>query len=231
MNNKKIPTSAGTIVLIIIALTVFGAVRKWEKMQESRETKIPKVSVGQKVVGNNQKQNNEIDVSNGSNWKTYRDNNFGYEIKYPIGYIVHKYTTSCTESRRDDVNGENVIIWNEEFLASHDISKEQITDFDIYINDPDDKCVSGHYSSPGRSKTYKLLNSENIIIQGQKVLKRNYIDIPPTFLQKAFRFSTWRFEKNRTYFTLLYNNGASVDPENQKDLFESFLNTFRFLNN
>lgn len=231
MNNKKIPTSVGTIVLIIIAVTVFGVVWMWEKMQESREIKITDVSIEPRVAENNQKQNNYIDVSSESNWETYRDNKFGYEIKYPAGYVVHKYTTPCTESRRDDISGENVIIWNEEFLASHDISKEQITDFDIYINDPDDKCVSGHYSSPGRNKTYKLLNSENIIIRGQKVLRRNYIDVPPTFSQKAFRFSTWRFEKNRTYFTLLYNNGVSADPENQKDLFESFLNTFKFISN
>ena len=172
-------------------------------------------------------------------WNTYKDDQFGYEVKYPKGYVVYKYVLPCG-SGWDNTKGQNVIIWNEEFLQSHDISKNWLVDFDIYIHDPDDKCVSGHYSSPGGpgAKTYKLLGSENIVVNGYNVLKRNYIDLPPApetvssenYEQDypAFKFSTWRFERNGTYSTLLYNNGVTVDPAKQIDLFQKFLSTFRF---
>jgi hypothetical protein len=58
MNNKKIPTSLGTIVLIIIAVTVFGVVWRCEEKNDFGEIKIQKNNISQQVVKN--KQNQEI---------------------------------------------------------------------------------------------------------------------------------------------------------------------------
>jgi hypothetical protein len=163
-------------------------------------------------------------------WKIYRDKALGYSVKYPMGYVVHKYIPPCG-SKRNDIEGKNVIFWNEDFLETHDTTINRVTDFNIFINDPNDTCVNGHYSSIGgnSSQTYKLVHSKTITVNGYDVLKRDYIDITPVDSYEAFTFSTWRFKNNGIYYTLLYNNGVTVNPEPQLKVFEEFLSTFTFL--
>lgn len=175
--------------------------------------------------------------ANTTGWQTFTDTKFGYSLKYPSGYTVYKYTPPCGSSL-DNLNGQNVRIWIDSMLKNdksqyqQDLKNNKIIDFDVNINDPEDKCVSAHYSWHVEigTKGYKLLKSENTIINGYKVLRRDYIDTDIPEEGKAFNFSTYRFEKNGNYFTLLYNDGVTVDLEKGKDIFKSFLNSFKFAN-
>ena len=197
------------------------------------------------MVNETQKQ-----LSSTANWKTYTDGKFGYTMKYPSGYTLYKYNGPCLASR-DDLNGQNVSIYINSILEKDsayqtsqyqiDIRTGKIIDFEIYINDKEDKCVENHYSGGSEFGYGKvLLNSENIKINGYEVLKRNYVDTPPSreiigdepnYDQnyKAYHFSSWRFEHNGVYYTLVYDNGITVDPEKQIDLFNIFLSTFKFI--
>jgi len=219
MNQKKFVSIV--LVMAIIAIVVVGGYFIFVKKSEPLVKYSAPISTQTKTSISTSTPKDETIA-----WSTYQDDKFGYEVKYPTGYVVYKYTAPCGSSW-DNIKGQNVIIWNKEFLQSHDINKNLLVDFNIYINDPNDKCVSGHYSSPG-GPTYKLLGSENITVNGYSVLKRNYIDLPPVQDYPAFRFSTWRFEKNGIYYTLLYNNGVTIDPTKQIDFFQKFLSTFRF---
>ncbi len=220
MNNQK---GFANIVLILVIVAIVGAVSYFAFVKKSSTPTQTNTTVASTPTPKDET----------TTWNTYGDDKFGYEVRYPKGYVVYKYIAPCRRVL-DNAKGQNVIIWNEEFLQSHDISKNWLVDFDIYINDPSDECVEGHYSSPAGFgvKTYKLLGSENIVVNGYNVLKRNYIDLTPfpeNYNYPAFKFSTWRFEKNGTYYTLLYNNGVGVDPARQIDLFQKFLLTFRFI--
>ncbi|MFZ2226265.1 MAG: hypothetical protein WA064_02350 [Candidatus Moraniibacteriota bacterium] len=65
MNNKKIPTSTGAIVLIIIALTVFGVVWGWEKNQEVIEQSQVAVNI-KKPAATQENQQNQVANQNTS---------------------------------------------------------------------------------------------------------------------------------------------------------------------
>ena len=166
-----------------------------------------------------------------STWKTYRDERHMFEVKDPQEYVVYKYLAPC-QSSWDDTNGQNVVIWSKDFLESHNISTTKISDFDIFINDPEDKCVSAHYSLhvEAGTKGYKLVDSKSMTLNGYPILKREYIDTDVPQQGKTLSFSTYRFQKAGNYFTLLYNNGVTLDPEKGMELFEDFLATFKFTN-
>jgi|GEM_PF-5291724 len=59
MNNKKIPTSIGTIVLIIIAITVFGGVWKYAQTQKTEDVGFSNAISKSKVLDDSKKQQPE----------------------------------------------------------------------------------------------------------------------------------------------------------------------------
>ncbi len=177
-------------------------------------------------------------TSETSGWLVYQDSMHGFEVKYPAGYQLTKSSSCKTDSRDANKPQNTIIFFNENYIRNFgqddDIAKYGIIDFDININDPNDECVSGRYPQlippgvdPSEVKGYTQTGSENIELNGYKILRRDYIDVThPSEI--AYKFSTWRFERDGSYYTLLYNNGQPIDPERHKDLFLTFLSTFRF---
>jgi hypothetical protein len=88
MDKKNSKTLKISIVLIVIAIVVFLFWQKNQKVQPQEENvgKIEKVE-NEKVNQNSDNQNDQqnIDVSD---WKTYSNNAYGFEFKYPKDWII-----------------------------------------------------------------------------------------------------------------------------------------------
>jgi hypothetical protein len=106
MNNKKIPTSLGTIVLIIIAVTVFGVVGRWDRMNKANtESSIVTMP---KVAENNQQSNKNITQAEDYPTVQIQENvNLEEIIKQAIfkkfpEWKTNNYTVSVTVKTNED---------------------------------------------------------------------------------------------------------------------------------
>jgi|GEM_PF-4577196 len=166
-----------------------------------------------------------------SGWVTYTDVKYKFKLAYPNNYKINEANSdgACVA----------VVAWMEGYfendvLRQNSLKNNAIIDFNAIINDPEDKCVAAHYSSPAGSGIKKLIESKEIIVNGNKVLQRNYIDdLAATGVEgKAFEFSTFRFQKGDTFVTLLINNGITSDPGtvDNVEALNLFVNSFEFIN-
>ncbi len=234
MNNKKIPTCLGTAILVVIAITAGAFVWVYEKNQGliTTDVTIQNMKKASKALSLQESTITapsfpEMDLGD---WQTYTDNKFGYTVKYPRGYVVHKYLPPCT-AKQDDTNGTNIIFKNASISNASEDVRDKIFDFDIFVDDPKDTCILNYYSSIGgpQAQVPKLLKSETIVLNKYRVLKRTYSHLDPSGNQSLFQFSTWRFENNNKFYTLMFNNGTALtDTEHQNDTFENFLKNFIF---
>jgi len=98
MKNQKVSTKLGTIALVIIAITVGIFVWLIEKKQEATEQLQP-------VIENQVQQNKEQQQVNGNNksdcllnnssekteWKTFKNDQYKFEIQYPSNFIYNEH--------------------------------------------------------------------------------------------------------------------------------------------
>ena len=163
----------------------------------------------------------EVDTSD---WKTYRNEEWGFEIKYPENFIVRESSiVSCP----------GVSFWDKKFLSSRNGLVKKIITFDIFvqsIDEKDEKCIGGHYSqSVLEAPQYKYLGSEMATINNKKFLKKNYIDIVPSDEYQPFNFSSWHIKNKDRKYTILYNNNVTKNPEPHEELFIKILSTFNLI--
>jgi len=234
---QHIDTKLGVTIILIFAITVGAFVWKWEK--NSGDAIISSdvyVSVKNKSIKNEQAAKIVVDDALDSNiWREYTDEKSGYAVQYPAGYVVKKYDSPCY-NKLDDKDGQNILIQSNDLVDGNSkayenyIDNGMITDFNVFMNDPNDKCIRNAYSSIGgpEAQVPKLIKSENIKIDGRDVLKREYVHLNPEGKESSFHFSTWRFNEGNQYYTLSYNNGVRIfNLESENELFLKFLDSFK----
>jgi len=81
------------LILIIIIVLAGGGISAWQYFGASRkEVKVPEVKTSEEIVQNET-----------ANWQTYRNDEFGFELKYPQGWVVRDrelYDPLCDSSYR-----------------------------------------------------------------------------------------------------------------------------------
>ncbi|MFA5961076.1 MAG: hypothetical protein WC848_00115 [Parcubacteria group bacterium] len=90
MDNKKIPTHLGTIVIVIIAITVGAFVWQYEKnMPDNATQSVMPAPVKKAPVQSVVAQSEEVIPSNiPADWKNYKNDKQGIEFRYPSAGIV-----------------------------------------------------------------------------------------------------------------------------------------------
>lgn len=92
IDNKKNPTSIGTIVLVIIAVS--AGVFVWAYEKEQNQDAVAETQVTLKKVVSDKQKNSDTEITliePVSEWKTYQDEKYGFEFKYPKSFDV-KFT-------------------------------------------------------------------------------------------------------------------------------------------
>lgn len=250
MTSKKISSEIGIGIILLISILIGGAFYLQSKKEQSvmtvsviNQSQNNQVLEQSQNISNQQNQEKQhlqtIDITDINNWQTFSNDEQNYIIKYPQGYKVQRYDSPCS-SRLNNDNGQNVIILLDNSINKNDeaytddVQNGKIATFEIFINDPNDKCIRNGYSSVSGpiAQNPKLLNSENTVINGMAVLKRNYAHLTPEGDESNFRFSTWRFVSGNKHYTLMYNNGKKMtNSKLQEQLFVKFLENFQIIKN
>ncbi len=215
MNRKLI------IILILLVAVAFGLTAYLS--QKHKEPKTPSIST------------EEIDVSN---WQVYRNEGYGFEIKYPDNFEVKEY---FYPKARDAVFCDNLDAVDKEFdqtKAGQGIEEDRIFSFQIHVN-PTSKCeqqIISHYSSQltGQPLPGKYLGSEENVINNKKFIKKNYFEILPeleyrTISMIAYRFSIWEFVIDDRRYTFSYSHKRGSDNSFTENEFKKILSTFKII--
>ncbi|MEK7658314.1 MAG: HEPN domain-containing protein [Patescibacteria group bacterium] len=99
----------GIIIIVAVAVILFGSVFAWQYLAQKN---IPL------QILNQQQNQNQPDQT--ASWKTYTNDNYGFEIKYPSGYIIYDnkekestfYTYQVSQILAIKSEKENYIDWS-----------------------------------------------------------------------------------------------------------------------
>jgi hypothetical protein len=228
--NKITPFSKYLAMILFIAMPFVGG---WigynyapEKLVEVDRVVIREVTNQQQEVIN--KQNKVIDGSVASGWNKYIDEVSGYGVDYPVSHALHKGAIDTSGAYESCVG------------SPIHIGIKSDTIFTIATDDPDDICVSGHYT--GLLSGKRVLESETLNINGLIVFKRTYEDdLPePEIIEelvgeydsdsyKTYQFSSYRFEKDGSFFTVSMHTTNPEDRIEMENDYERLINSFYFL--
>ncbi|MCK5122768.1 MAG: hypothetical protein KAQ87_01300 [Candidatus Pacebacteria bacterium] len=209
MFKKSVP-----IIFIGLSIVVAMLVLGWVVFVKTDDpVQVPVVSDGDGKVISDDLSNNDISGVDISDWKTYRNEEFGFEIKYPEDW--------------DNKNSESVILFSENGPVGSRFGF-RATEKDIY-------------ESPFWVNVYCIPDIENIgeleyfdfAHSGDKVYHDGYDIIKIGHTQEEFfriknktgSFVAYIKIRNRNYFQISYH-----DPgiDNLRDETEQLLSTFKF---
>ncbi|MDP1884804.1 MAG: hypothetical protein Q8L10_05605 [Candidatus Moranbacteria bacterium] len=215
IDNKKIPTVLGTVIIVIIAITVGALVWKYEKIKSQDEGGVEFVKSTEEKQ-NPQKEENE-EFIDALKWKVCRNEKANYEFKYPGEWlIVDRYLTILDKCyNASDPRGSWFSIGEDRYSASNksfgiDTSAQKDLKGTIYEGAD---SLDSYYS-----KNVELLNSRTKIMSTE--IKGERAD---WFKEKNDKISIWFFHNNT-----LYEIRSNIN--NQKIL-ESIIKTFSFPSN
>jgi hypothetical protein len=224
MDNKKIPTWLGTVIIIIFAATMGAFVWKYEKNQKTVEQS-QNVIIESKPVEENKEQNNQqkdeiatpIDTSN---WKTCKNITYNYEVRFPgdwkmTQHPIVKPIDSCNNV--DHLYIEKDIYTNAAgFIVVDVFTKKQFQ------------------STTSSSSAYLGVNNLDDYIKNNPVVFRKDILLKESFIQgeRAIWTRTNTAKKEVITAVYLFHDGtlySITSNDVDQKTFEVLLSTFKFI--
>jgi hypothetical protein len=221
IDNKKIPTWLGVVIIVIFAVTSLVFVMVWENTWREKDVENNVALVSENKQQENEKENipNEDDkkLIDTSDWKVCKNEKANYEFKYPGEWLViDRYLTvlnKCYNS--SDPRGSWFSIGENRYSVSNKsfgINTSTQKDLKGTIYEGSDSLDSYY------SKNTAFLNLRTKIksteINGERV---------DWFKEKDDKISVWLFHNNT-----LYEIRTNI---NNQQLIESIMKTFSFPNN
>lgn len=148
-------TKNALYVLIFTAIAVLGAyflIIEINKMsQDSNESILS--DFWQK------KRPNQVEVADTKNWKTYRNEEYGFEFKYPKDFTIIK-------------EGNSLSIESIESMKCRDEATECTSEVQVYIHNNPKKLLAKEYYNSDKWKLFDNPNEDKeIIIDGKTAFK------------------------------------------------------------
>jgi len=204
MNKKKF-IILGVLILILLTVLVY--------LRLNQPTKGPEQSRGMdNTLNTNEVVNNQKDEIDTSDWKTYRNEEYGFEVKYPEEWITVKR----------NLNQWNIIGFREKKLQPGDVNFSRIY-IDIKDNSSD-LTLSEYYKNLSKTSDmeipdyYEINDVKYLIVDGMEAVQ--FLIIPGSI--------------SNTKTSILYDKGIiEVDKHNDDsaidDIYNRMLKTFEFI--
>ena len=208
--NRGISTPVG-ILIILIAILGIGGILVWQLPQLPKEEVVPL-------------EDETVDLSSKAlateDWETYRNEEYGYEIKYPLDWRV------TTEEL--DVETITFVTWEE----------GKYTEFYEGIRPDEAVTVIMVRRDTTLNKFYELFKSSecypNLISQSEVTLSgypgKKIICVDESF-GTTYNMHYWIQKDNTTYILWIKTSGLSQSPVREKffHTFNQMLSTFKFI--
>ncbi|MDI6883161.1 MAG: PsbP-related protein [Patescibacteria group bacterium] len=92
------------IIMIVIVLLIAGGIFAWQYWRAPKEVKAPEEEITPPVVSEEKKEKEEVPEEETANWKTYRNEKYGFEVKYPKEWIIEEKGSMG----KDPISGEDL---------------------------------------------------------------------------------------------------------------------------
>jgi hypothetical protein len=206
------------LVVVILSALVGGGILgylRYFKREISSFTKFPEIKKPEKP---------KIEEET-ANWKTYRNDEYGFEIKYPPDSKPREFYNSILFNNPPEIGGEvEIIVYKD---AAPALTLESL------ISETRERgimaCVGGECYEPIFQKEVEIKLNEFIATQFQSVLKQ-----PPSFSEATYYL--WVIKtyigRNNDVFIIKFSRDYSTLPEIPSEYlnyFNQMLSTFRFL--
>ena len=219
---KKISTLTGIIIIVAAAVLLFGGAFGYQWYENS---KLPARNAMQSVAGGQTTNYKQIQNSNTetADWKTYKNNEYGYEIKYPMNWTFRQYP---------DINGG--ITGGAGFRPSNkpDINSDFITIDSYSYGENDCNIPFSEYVKTAYAK--EVGNGDQTLNSIEKIENVNGVETYKT----TWKYTALNGKKGITlpitYFGNSVNNCESTKlalaNSGYLDIYNEMIKTFKFTN-
>jgi len=201
--------------VVVLAVIVGGGILSWIKMQEVSPIELLEIKKPEKVVEDET-----------ADWKTYRNEEYGFEIKYPEEIHLDEKCTEffdiepdvkkiCfgtirgMEYKFDDLTGSPII--ENEFILL--ITPPEYTSIDDYVNK--------------QKQITKEIIGDEVNFEVEEIYVGNERGIKFTPILEDYNLSDFIVFKNGNIF--IFRGFCWFRPSQCDDVFDQVLSTFRFL--
>ena len=166
--DKRISTPIGIVIIVLVAIIAGAGILAWQYFGTLKE----EVAIQDETA----------------DWKTYRNEEYGFEIKYPSDWMCEQNVFSskpnlvfCPFSLTEVHSGETICKWKTG--ASKPQYEEGMIYLFAYNNDSKPNNLKYHYLGSVSGKYYYLYSESNKLIANQiistfRFLECSSIDIP-----------------------------------------------------
>lgn len=219
MNQKKIPTILGIIIIVIIAVTIGMFTWKIEESNEQIVSQMPNVISQKNQETQESGDNQKLESTESTSWLTFKNDKYNFEIQYPSNFL---FDENLMDGPEYSINfGPS---YKDTFGKEHSVRKAT-RNFEMSIyknkNDVDSLIKKGNEVRVAVEQTSKLVGTEKIGALSAKIIKACDIggncDKIIYFVHDKYIYSVYM----QNYFTLK----NEVDKNN----FDQMITSFKFL--
>ncbi|MDP2704624.1 MAG: hypothetical protein Q8P01_05480 [bacterium] len=212
--------SAKIVVIILVLAVVLGV--GYAVVAKKGSAPVSSTSESQGMVGQEALVVAEDETEN---WGVYRNEKYGFEIKYPTGWRVQQervYNQSGDVQLPNglfEVSFVHLVAPKDYRVLVVRVREKQYLDLVAYVKDVENELTSKYWDGIGQVKPFK---EERVSFVGRDAIRREeFVSLP---------IYSVRFLDGLRAFELVLEGGGSDFSDSDRGLYKLFESSFRFVN-